>query len=267
MTHRQFHFTSLDLASFTIEHGQVLGSLKTTVLPGDTIFIDSFHSRLRGRFSEHATWITVSQGANQSATVRMVRGGAVQVTVGSYDNIPGTRNVQAKMPWRFLNFSIPIKARVYFYDNLSRTIGYSEVDLVEGKDNVTLYTFLVNFAGQNWSLREIWFYGDLPTHFSYGNYTLRGYTLGYVQQKPISFPENLCSVALSFMILLYGNEIDLITPIFQSPSLFGQVLSTHTLSVRRTRRLQLLLLELSQPMSRRRQLPSIFPYSASAPLS
>lgn len=196
--------------------------LKDYGLPGDTYSLTAF---IRGYEEDlvNTPLVTVSQGASQSATVRMVRGGAVQVTVGSYDNIPGTRNVQAAMPWRFLNFSIPIKARVYYYDNLSRIIGYSEVDLVEGKDNVTLNTFLVTFAGQNWSLREIWFYGDLPTHFSYGNYTIDGFTLGYVQQRQISFPESLCSVALSFMILLYGDEIDLVAPIFTTPSLLGQV--------------------------------------------
>ena len=196
--------------------------LKDNGLPGDTYSLTVF---IRGYEEDlvNTPLVTVNQGANQSATVRMVRGGAVQITVGSYDNIPGTRNVQAAMPWRFLNFSIPIKARVYYYDNLSRTIGYSEVDLVEGKDNVTLKTFLATFAGQNWSLREIWFYGDLPTHFSYGNYTMNGYTLGYVQQTQISFQESLCTIALSFMILLYGDEIDLIAPIFRTPSLLGQV--------------------------------------------
>jgi len=200
--------------------------LKDNGLPGDTYSLTAF---IRGYEEDlvNTPLVTVSQGANQSATVRMVRGGAVQVTVGSYDNIPGTRNVQAPMPWRFLNFSIPIKARVYYYDNMSRIVGYSEVDMVEGIDNVTLTTFLVTFAGQNWSLREIWFYGDLPTHLSYGNYTLNGYTLGYVQQTPISFPESLCTVTLSFMILLYGDEIDLIAPIYSSPIQFGHV-SEHT---------------------------------------
>jgi len=191
-------------------------------LPSDTYSLTAF---IRGYEEDLANTplVTVSQGGNQSVTVRMVRAGAVQVTAGSYDNIPGTRNVQAAMPWRFLNFSIPIKARVYFYDNLSRVVGYSEVDLVEGRDNVTRNTFVVTFAGQNWSLREIWFYGDLPTHFSYGNYTLRGYTLGYVQQTGISFPESLCTVSLSFMVLLYGDEIDLIAPIFSTPITLGQV--------------------------------------------
>jgi len=191
-------------------------------LPGDTYSLTAFICGYEEDLA-NTPLVTVSGGGNQSVTVRMIRGGAVQVTVGSYDNIPGTRNVQAAMPWRFLNFSIPVKARVYFYDNLSDIVGYSEVDLVEGKNNVTLTTFLVTFAGQNWSLREIWFYGDLPTHFSYGNYTLRGYTLGYVQQTGISFPESLCALSLSFMILLYGDEIDLIAPIYTTPNLLGQV--------------------------------------------
>ena len=199
--------------------------LKDNGLPGGIYSLTVF---IRGYEEDLVNTQLVSVGGWQpgnqipNATVRMVRGGAVQVTVGSYDSIPGTRNVQAKMPWRFINFSIPIKARVYFYDNLSRTIGYTETDLVQGKENVTLYTFLVSFAGQNWSLREIWFYGDLPTHFSYGNYTL-AFTLGYVQQRPISFPGSLSTFTLTFMILLYGDEIDLVAPISQSPSQFGQV--------------------------------------------
>jgi hypothetical protein len=40
---------------------------------------------------------------------------------------------------------------------------------------------------------------------------------------PISFLESLSSSAGVFMILLYGDEIDLVAPIFQAPNLFGQV--------------------------------------------
>lgn len=198
--------------------------LKDDGLPGNTYSLTVF---IRGYEEDLANTppVTVGLGGKQptTATVRMVRGGAVQVTVASYDNIPGTRNVQAPLPWRFLNFSIPVKARLYYYNNMSNVIGYSEVDLVEGTDNVTLDTFLVTFAGQNWSLREIWFYGDLPTYFSIGNYTINGYTLGYVQQTQVSFLDSLCTVSLSFMILLYGDEIDLVAPIFTTPALLGQV--------------------------------------------
>lgn len=198
--------------------------LKDYGLSGDSLGY-SLTAFIRGYEEDLANTppVTVSQGGNQSTTVKMIRGGAVQVTVNSADNIPGTRIVQAAARWRFLNFSIPIKARVYFYDNQSRTVGYSEVDLIQGRNNVTRTSFLVTFAGQNWSLREIWFYGDLPTHLSYGNYTLQGYTLGYVQQWPISFPEELCVSVLTSMTLFYGNEIDLIAPIFLTPIQFGQI--------------------------------------------
>ena len=167
--------------------------------------------------------VTVLEGTNSTITVPMIRGGVVQVTVGSYDNRVGTRAIQAPIPWRFLNLSIPVKARVYFYDNMSRTIGYVERQLVEGEDHVTKYTFVVNFAGQNWSLREIWFYGELPTHLSTGNYTAKAFTLGYVQRSIASFPEELTGLAVIALPLLVANEIDLVVPIFSSPDLLGQV--------------------------------------------
>jgi hypothetical protein len=175
-------------------------------------------------YSTNPSPITVGTGGNSTAIVRMTRGGAMQVTVGSYDNLPGTLAIQAAMPWRFLTFnlSIPIRARLYFYDWNSNTVGYVEW-LMTGNGVTTASTFQTNFAGQNWSLRDIWFYGRLPTHFTNGNYTVRAFTLGYIQPTIPSVQETLAGFGLGFVTLFIADEVDLTVPIFADANLFGTI--------------------------------------------
>ena len=150
----------------------------------------------------------------------MTRGGAFEITVGSYDNRFGTRVVQARLPWRFLNSSIPVSARVYFY--AGGTVGYVDALMLIGSNELgvnafTINTFTVVFAGQNWSLREIWFYGLFPTYITNNTYTISAYTLGYVSQiqggTGISLQNDLLGFAQGFVILFYGNEVDFTVPI------------------------------------------------------
>lgn len=183
--------------------------------------------------------ITLLAGSNQTMSIRMVRGGAIQIAAYSYDNRPGTRAIQALMPFRFATglpggFTISARARVYVYDSADTAVGYIERLIAVGVPCTPLSCGLVApnffqgvFAGQNWSLREIWFFhnatgGDLqPTHLTADTYSVSGYTLGYVQQGPVSTPMRLGGFAGVRVILFLGNEIDLTVPVFFEPSLFG----------------------------------------------
>jgi hypothetical protein len=170
--------------------------------------------------------ISVVGGGNQTVSVDMTRGGAFQVEVGSYDDRFGTgnstRNAQAQLPWRFLNSSIPVRARVYFFASNGAAVGYVEAMMVTNAPNeigvtsFTDYTFTVIFAGQNWSLREIWFYGFVPTCVTNDTYTILAYTLGYVRQFQggISLPNQLVGFGQGFVTLFIANEVDITVPIF-----------------------------------------------------
>ena len=144
-------------------------------------------------------------------TVPMIRGGVFQVGVGSYNSRFGSGCViQTQQPWRFLNLSIPIRARVYYYDSGGRLVGFNET-LMETKisHGVGQLSFTVLFTGQNWSTREIWFYGFVPTHITHDTYTIKGFTLGYVQCHPVTAPNDLAGFVRSFVPLLIANNINI----------------------------------------------------------
>jgi hypothetical protein len=152
--------------------------------------------------------------ASSHVNATMVEGAAISVVTTSYDNRPGTRVIQAQLPWRFLNLSIPVRARIYFYDPNSYAIGYEERLMITGiptpPNGVELYNFKVIFAGQNWSMRDILFFGWRPSHVSGGNYTLNGYTLGYVHYTPglgVLITTSLGALSQARLALLYGNAI------------------------------------------------------------
>jgi hypothetical protein len=188
---------------------------------------------IRGYELQTFTSIPLSLGASvNNLQLKMLRGGAFQVGVFSYDNRMGTRAVQAPFPWLFLYLGIPVRARIYFYDSAARTVGWVECVIRIGiiqpdplcsnslgpeKNSLT-----VIFAGQNWNMREIWFFGDIPTHITNDNYTIKTYTLGYVwQYGPITAPNNLLGFSQVSVTLLIGDEIDITGPIFLNPQLLG----------------------------------------------
>ena len=173
--------------------------------------------------------ISIVGGSNQTVTALMTRGGAFSVTVGSYDSRLGTGNttraVQAQMPWSFVSSTIPVRARVYFYASSGATVGYVEAIIATnvtkqiGVISISGNSFTVIFAGQNWGLREIWFYGAVPTWVTSDTYTMLAYTLGYVRQFPngISLPNQLVGFGQAFITLFLGNEVDITIPIFNNP--------------------------------------------------
>ena len=160
-----------------------------------------------------------------SSPVMMVEGGAVRVTVSSFDNIPGTTVPQSALPFRFLNLSIPVRARVYFYDSQGNAKGYVERLMVSSKsgtlqNGVHTNSFQVVFAGQNWGIRDILFFGEKP-NYMYGNASISAFTLGYVQQFPGEIatpPVSLGELTQSRLVLFYANEIALTAPLFNDPS-------------------------------------------------
>ena len=176
--------------------------------------------------------IAITNGGNATAAAYMSQGGAFEITTSSWDTILGTRNLtQACLPWRFLDSSIPVRARVYFFGSTG-SVGYVEVlmatrgngqpiqnSTLSGVLNFTICTFKVVFAGQNWNLQKIWFYGDLPTFVGNDNYTVESETLGYVAQFPpgITSTNSLLGFSQNSVTLLYGNEIDETVPIYSNP--------------------------------------------------
>lgn len=189
--------------------------------------VDTYTLEIFVRGYEQVGPVTVqfNGGGNRYPTnplpVYMKRGGAIAATVSSYNNRFGTRALQSPQPWRFLNLSIPVRARVYFYGPpcAQNVCGYVERLMVVGIPNgVNRTYFNVLFTGQNWSLREIWFYSHIPTHISNATYTVNAYTLGYVQQRDASTqgapggpPTN------AYVALLIGNGVGIIGTLLIAP--------------------------------------------------
>ena len=170
-----------------------------------------------------STTISIVGGSNEAVVASMTRGGAFQVTAGSYDNRLGTTTIQQQLPWRFLNSSIPVSARVYF-SGPTGTVGYVDLVMVLGSQDaglasVGVFLFTVLFAGQNWSLREIWFYGQIPTYITNATYTIEAYTLGYVPQSGggVSLSNSLLGFNQVLLVMFVANEADITAPLFSNP--------------------------------------------------
>jgi hypothetical protein len=97
-----------------------------------------------------------------------------------------------------------------------------ETIMETGAYGVTFDSYQVVFAGQNWSLREIWFYDFVPTHITNDTYTIRAYTLGYVPQfvDGITAFNQLVGFGQADVNLFIGNELDITVPVFASPESF-----------------------------------------------
>ncbi|MGD0175617.1 MAG: carboxypeptidase-like regulatory domain-containing protein [Candidatus Bathyarchaeia archaeon] len=184
---------------------------------------------IRGYELQAPSPISVFLGANATATVKMLRGGAFKVGVFSFDNRFGTRAIQALLPFRFLNLSIPVRARTYFYDSSGITVGYVECLIRLGVQQpdplcrkLEPTNFEVLFAGQNWNFHEIWFYGDTPSHVTNDTYTIKAYTLGYVWQYGPSHSQNyLVGFTVLGITLLFGDELDITGPVFVDDHILG----------------------------------------------
>jgi hypothetical protein len=184
--------------------------------------------------------VTLLLGGNSTTIIKMIRGGAIQVGVTSLDNRfgditqgssglgpsstqPDSCIVQGEIPFRFLDLSIPVVARVYFYDSTEGLVGYVERLLVKGVNGVGTTHLQIVFTGMNWRLRDIWFFGSFPTHIGNLLYTLRANTLGYVQRNlacgfgDLTNQGVLSALTRANVLLFFGNEIDVSAPVFSDP--------------------------------------------------
>jgi len=212
-----------------------LGGCPDYGLPPDPVGY-SIRVFIRGYELQALNPISVFLGTNVTATVKMLRGGAFQVGVFSYDNRFGSRAIQAPIPFKFLNISIPVRARTYFYDSSGTTVGYVECLIrigvqqpdrlchmgIQNNPASETSSFTVLFAGQNWNFREIWFYGDTPSHVTNDTYTIKAYTLGYVwQYGPSQSPNEPLGFTQLAIPLLFGDELDIAGPVFVDDHILG----------------------------------------------
>jgi hypothetical protein len=184
---------------------------------------------VRGYDQLGSSSFTVYQGKLKEMNLLVVQGGVLQIQLLSYNNRPGSRALQALRQWVFLNNSIPVRARVYVFTSHMGVVGYVECALVSGGPcNVGKYSLKVNFAGQNPSLREIWFYGQSPTRLAGDTsneayYVVKAFTLGYVQASEFTTPVYRLDVRGAWVPLLIGNKIDVTSPIRRGEDL-GKIL-------------------------------------------
>ena len=199
---------------------------KDAALPASTYTLRVYVRGYELRPGTPAVSVVTGTLTTLSSPAIMVEGGAVRVTVSSFDNIPGTTATQSALPFRFLNLSIPVRARVYFYDSQGNALGYVERLMVTSIQNgVQTKSFQVVFAGQDWSIRDILFFGEKP-NYMYGNASISAFTLGYVQQFPgeiMTPPVTLGELTQSRLDLFYANEIALTAPLFNDPSTLTSV--------------------------------------------
>jgi hypothetical protein len=182
---------------------------------------------IRGYKQAKSVEVGLPNGANETVTVKMIRGGAIETQVFSYINRFGTCYPQAEQSWRFLNLSIPTRARVYFHDSRGHTAGYVELLMRNGTSGVKTQSLRVVFAGQNIPIRNIYWpsYDPpmLPTYMDTDTYSINAYTLGYIQCEKVTAQIELARLSRAMVILLMGNEIGLTGPVFAQPDLFGKV--------------------------------------------
>jgi hypothetical protein len=179
---------------------------------------------IRGYNQTATTPVSLLLGGNSTAVVKMVRGGAISVGVYSYDNRFGTRVLQAPLRFLFLNLPIAVVVRVYFYNPYGVMVGYVERLMVQGgPKGVGPNSFQIIFTGMNWNLRDIWFYGNFPTHLYDATYSIKAYTLGYVPQRDVTNRAGLVTLTRSSVALLIGNEIHLSGPIYKDPMLLSTI--------------------------------------------
>ncbi len=162
---------------------------------------------IRGYVQESLEEFTIGTMApNVTRTIDMQRAAAVQVTVESWNTRILSKKPQAPQPWRFLGWCPPPRLRVYFYRE-GVEVGYAETILRLGYPGVTETTATLNFTGHNWSTDYIIFEGYIPTSLDAGNYTMKGYTYGYIQMEEFSFYLALGDFARLFLRLFIAGEI------------------------------------------------------------
>jgi hypothetical protein len=183
---------------------------------------------IRGYELDAMSSFSLFLGGNVTVTPKMTRGGAFQVGVFSYDNRVGSRAIQAQLAFRFLNLALPVRARTYFYTSGGAEVGYVECLMRLGVQQpdplcrVQEKFFTVTFAGQNWNIPQIWFYGGVPTHVTNDTYTVKAYTLGYIWPfGPTQVPNDLVGFAQVAITLLRGNQIDITGPVFRDDKILG----------------------------------------------
>lgn len=191
-----------------------LGTPRTT---GENFQIRIF---IRGYIDSQSVTVFLPTGGMYNATYDMLRGSFIQVEVTSYNTRTGTRVIQSAKPWILLGAPIPPRIRVYFYDENGVSLGYVEKIVALGLEDVTENTVTIKFAGMNWSIREIIYFGLIPSGIREGIISIKAYTMGYVQERDITVFAWFGSAQRVFMALLIANTVTALVPLFADESLF-----------------------------------------------
>ncbi len=175
---------------------------------------------LRGYVQLQAPTVFLPFGGNTTLGVDVYRGGVINVTIASYNSKFGTLVAQSIQPFILFNQSIPVFIRVYFYDSAGSILGFVEKRLRGGEAGVTATTVRVTFTGMNWNLRDIIYFGLVPNALPAGTYTIRAFTVGYIQTVDSSTILELGSLQQVALILLIANAIEATVVLRAQPILF-----------------------------------------------
>ncbi len=176
---------------------------------------------IRGYTPGQVKDIVLGAGENTTITVDMVRAGAAQVAVNSWNTRPGTDKPQAPQLWRHSDMCPPPRLRIYFKDSSRLEIGYAESILKPGLPGVSSTTAILNFTGHNWTIDEITSLGYVPTTLNAGGYNLTAYTYGYVQPRGAPIRIQLGSLSRSSLNLIIGVGIHGRVPLMANGLLVG----------------------------------------------
>ena len=140
----------------------------------------SIKVHVRGYRQQDVSAVTVSEGLNSTAYVRLVRQGAIRAVVASSAIVSG---ISVEVPWAFADLTQRPYLRVYEYREGGSEVGYVETRI--GLGTLATRTLPLNFTGRNCAMPDIVFQGYLPNSVIDGTYVLRAFTFGYVQRSDV----------------------------------------------------------------------------------
>ena len=154
-------------------------------------------------YRQATNWnVTLGTGQNGTLTVDMEGGGAIKTMMVSGLAWPCTTRIQMLAQWLFFYATVPYRARVYHYDEGGLSYGYAEKILAPGQMGVSNVSAVTTFAGMNYDLAEVIFWGATPTVITPHTYEVKAFTYGYIQSNEAKvYVEYYCASARATMLV------------------------------------------------------------------